>query len=340
MALACRRLDYTACMMEQSSLSVAVTGATGFVGRHVVRALVSRGHTVRALVRDRAKARETLPTQGVEWVLGDMDDAGALARLCNGAEAAVHCIGIRREFAPEVTFEKAHVQATRTLLDASKGAGVRRLIHVSALGTRPGAATKYHRTKYEAETLVRRSDLDWTIVRPSLIHGEDGEFMRMVKDWVLGRSAPYFVLPYFVRVEPPKGFPPVPGLVSAKVQPVHVDDVAGAIAAALESREAVGEVYPLAGSEILDWPTLLTTIRDALPLSDKSKKPAPLPGILGAAMAWKAELVGLGAALPFGPSEPIMATEESTASLDKVRQHLHLRPRAFSSSLREYAGRV
>lgn len=322
--------------------TVAVTGATGFVGRHVTQALIDAGHNVRALVRDPAKARATLPREGVTWVQGDVNDPRAIADLLKGATALLHSVGIRREFPPEVTFDRLHVRATRTVLEGAMNAGVQRVIHISALGTRANAPSAYHRTKFEAETLVRKSGLKWTILRPSLIHGHDSEIMKMAKDWVLGRAAPWFVLPYFVRVEPPEpgAFPPKPKIESARIQPVHIDDVASAVVAALHNDETVGEVYPLGGPETLDWPTFLTSVRDALPITEKGKKPAPLPGLLGFAMAKAAEFIGMGAALPFGPSEPIMAIEDNTCATDKAKAQLGFRPKPFLSTMQQYAAQV
>lgn len=317
-------------------MTIALTGATGFVGRHAARALLAAGHSVRALVREREKARKTLPP-GVAWVFGEIGHRDALNELMQGCDAIVHCVGIRREFPPDITFESAHTRATLATTEAAKNRGVRRFIHISALGTRPNAPTAYHRSKYEAETIVRQSGLEWTILRPALIHGPDGEFIQMAKAWALGRSAPYFFMPYFARATPPSGFPPVPKPESARLQPVHVDDVAAAIVASLAKPAAVGEVYSLVGPEVLDWPGVLAAIRDNLPLSDGKKRIVPLPGALAAAGALAAGAVGLGAALPFGPSEPIMAMEEGTAADDKVRQHLGLNARAFTRSFIQYA---
>ncbi|MBL8747036.1 MAG: NAD(P)H-binding protein [Phycisphaerae bacterium] len=326
-------------MSTPHDITVAIVGATGFVGRHVTRALLAQGHAVRTLVRDRDKARAVLPP-GASWVFGDATSRTALNELMTGANAVVNCVGIRREWLPDVTFENAHQRTTRACIEAAESAGVARFIQISALGTRPNAPTAYHRSKHEAEQFVRRSRLDWTILRPSLIHGPDGEFMKIVKDWTLGRSAPFFVLPYFARVAPPAGFPPIPKPESARLQPVHVDDVAGAVVACLRQAEAIGEVYPSVGPDIMDWPQLLATIRDSLPLSDGKKKIVPLPGVLASAFARAAEAVGLGAALPFGPSEPIMAIEDNTAALDKARHQLAIHPRPFAASLRQYAAQV
>lgn len=323
--------------------TIALTGATGFLGRHVARALMTRGHTVRALVRDPDKARRTLPaleTGALEWVVGDVFDRGTMDDLVAGANAVVHTIGIRREFRPEITFDRLHVAATLAAVTAAVEGGVERFIHISALGVRPDAPTAYQRTKYEAETLVRRSGLKWTILRPSIMHGPDSEFVQMVKSWVLSRSAPWFFLPYFARVEKSGGFPPQFRIASAQIQPVGAEEVAGAVATALERDQAIGEIYALGGAERIDWPGLLRAIRDAMPVTEPNKRIVPLPGRVGWMKALAADFVGLGGALPFGPSEPVMAMEDSICDLSKAKEHLDFAPRAFSGAVRSYAAQI
>lgn len=323
-------------------MTVAVTGASGFVGRHTVASLLERGHAVRALIHSSGSARPALPSDDrLERVAGDVFEADVLDSLLDGADAVVHTIGIRREIPPDRTFERLHPRAVAAVLDAAKRAGVRRIVHVSALGTRPDAPTEYWRTKYDAEMLVRRSGLEWTILRPSVIHGPDGELIQMIKAWVLGRAAPRFFLPYFTRVEKSEGkFPPRPKLVSAQIQPVHVDDVAAAIADALARDDSVGEVYPLVGPETVDWPALLTTVRDAMPMGDRSKPTRAIPAPLALLVVHVAGVLGLGAALPFGRGEPVMATEDSTASIAKAVAHLGFAPRPFRESVGAYAERI
>lgn len=327
---------------DRSSTTVAVTGATGFVGRHAVAALLEAGHHVRALVRSADKAARVLPAApGLTLVRGDALDHEALTDLLGPADAVVHTIGIRREHPPTVTFKRLHPDATAALVAAAQATGARRIVLLSALGTRNDAPTDYWRSKLQSETIIRRSGLDWTILRPALIHGHDGEFVQLVKGWVLGRTQPHFFLPWFARVEIEKSFPPrPPRLTSAILQPVLVDDVASAIVAALQHEESVGEVYPLAGPDSLDWPSVLTTIRDAMPVGDKGKKPRPIPAQLGFAVATAARALGLADLLPFGPGEPVMASEDATASNAKAAAHLGFSPTPFFESVEGYAQRI
>ncbi|GAB4520740.1 MAG: NAD(P)H-binding protein [Phycisphaerales bacterium] len=327
-------------MNQPARQTVSVTGATGFVGRHTVRALLDAGHTVRALVRSHEKARILPNDERLTRVEGDLFDAGSLDRLCEGTHAMVHCVGIRREYPTRgITFERLHVRGVERVVDAAERAGLERYVHVSALGTAPDQTDGYTRSKWAGEQIVRSSGLDWTILRPSIIHGPDGEFMQMVKAWVLGRSSPRFFLPYFVRPEGLEGFPPRPKFVSAQVQPVAVEDVASAAVRAIASDDAVGEIYPLVGPETVDWPTLLRTVRDAMPVT--SKKPCvPLPAPLGVAMAHGARFLGLADLLPFGPSEPAMAARDNTANAAKAHAHLGLEPVSFTDSVKAYAGAI
>ena len=307
----------------------------------MVRALLARGHRVRGLARDPMKLRETMGDirgDGFQAIFGSVFDAGAVGELCSGCGGVIHTIGIRREAPPAATFERMHPVATGAVLRAAAGLDAKRFIHVSALGVGPEGSTEYYRSKYESEQLVRASGLDWTILRPGLIHGPDGELIQMIKGWVLGRNAPHFFLPYFARVE---GSPPSPPkLVSARVAPVSVLDVAEAAMSALERPESIGEVYPLTGPETLTWPELLTTVRDAMPLTDKRKKPRPIPGKLGWLMAKAAKPLGLSEALPFGPSEPIMAMDDSVANCGKAAEELGFIPRGFRATVRQYAGAI
>src|SRR2546430_16764513 len=221
---------------------VALTGGTGFVGRHVAAMLVARGHRVHALARDPARAR-FLSEQHVEIVAGGLADRAALDRLASGADALLHLVGIIVEQGAQ-TFTAVHVAGTQALLAAARQAGVRRFVHMSAVGARdePGA-TSYHRTKRRAEQLVRDSGLSHAIFRPSIINGPESAPIQLLAR--LHRSSP--VVPVFGDGR----FP---------TQPVWIDDVALAFALAAERPDTVG-VFELGGPQVLTYEEFLLTIR-------------------------------------------------------------------------------
>lgn len=327
--------------------TVALTGATGFVGRHTVRALLDAGYGVRALVRSTEKARRVLPdaaeleSGALSLVEGDIFNAQSVHELAQGSHAFVHSIGIRLE-RPGRSFEKLHTDATRIAVEATQDAGVQKYVHISAMGTRAHAPTAYWRTKWDSEMLVRQSSLQWTVLRPSLIHGPDSELMQMIKDWAIGRSVPYFFMPFFSR---PQGelmsFPPKPPrFESARFSPVHVDDVAAAVVSSLESDAATGETYQLCGPEEMDWPQMLRHMTEVIPMANAKKPILGLPGMVAEQIAMVAGAIGLGAAMPFSASEALQATEDMTASTAKAEQHLGFEPKPFFEPSRAYAGEI
>lgn len=323
-------------MDNQAGMTVSITGATGFVGRHVAATLLGRGHRIRALVRDRAKAAAVLPNDPrVELVDGDISDEAAVTRLLHGADACVHLVGIIREAPNGQTFERMHVAATRTVVRGCEDQGVTRYLHMSALGAGPEGPAAYQKTKYEAEQIVRGSGLDWTIFRPGLIVGKDGEFFGQLRAWCEGRSAPYLFLPYFLRVEL-DGLPSptnLPKIVAPTVAPVDVDDVAGAFAEALQRPESIGEVFPLCGAEKLTWPQMLRLTRDTLPQGKRELKAIGLPGWVMAMKVKAARAVGLAGLFPFDEGMAMMGERDSWAPLDKAEAVLGFAPRGFGQSL-------
>ncbi len=142
---------------------LAVTGATGFVGSALLGHALAEGHRVRALTR-----RAQPPRDGVEWIAGALDDAPALARLADGADAVIHVAGVVN--APDrAGFVVGNVEGTRAMLAAASGA--RRFVHVSSLAAREPSLSNYGWSKAEAERLVEARGGDWVIVRPPGIFG-------------------------------------------------------------------------------------------------------------------------------------------------------------------------
>jgi uncharacterized protein YbjT (DUF2867 family) len=229
-------------------MKVFVTGATGFVGWEVVRQLREAGHSIRILARKRNSARvqEASSRSGVEVHPGDVLDAVSLDGGLNGTEAVIHLVGIIAEVGKS-TFERVHTDGTRNILAAAHKAGVRRFIHMSALGTRLNAASRYHQSKWAAEELVRRSELEFTIFRPSLIYGPQDQFVNL-----------------FARII--RLSPIVPLLSNPRVrfQPVSVEAVATTFARALVEPKAVGQTYDLCGPKALTLSEIVDQIQGVL----------------------------------------------------------------------------
>ena len=225
---------------------VLLTGARGFVGGEVLRQLLAAGYEVAAVSRHLRGG--TVPP-GVIQVAADVTGK-EWVRWCEGCAAAIHLVGILRE-APRAgaTFERAHVRATEAVIAGCRSLGIPRLVHMSALGARAGAATPFHRSKWQAEEAVRASGLEWTIFRPSLIFGPGDGFATTLVPAL--RRLPVF---------------PVFGDGNYGVQPVAVEEVAHCLVNALARPETVGETYEVGGPEVLTYNELLRRMAAALGL--------------------------------------------------------------------------
>jgi uncharacterized protein YbjT (DUF2867 family) len=216
-------------------MTVLVTGATGFIGPHVVHELRARELPVRALVRDPARSSR-LAAWGAELAVGDVTDPGSLAAACAGADAVVHLVAIIR--GRPADFERVMAQGTRNLVAAAGEAGVRRFVLASALGLdeRTKDAVPYYRAKWEMEQAVQQPGLEHTILRPSFVFGRDGG-----------------VLPTFVRLARFAPVTPIVGPGTQKLQPIWIDDLAAYFAAAVSEPAAANRTFEVGGPDAVTW---------------------------------------------------------------------------------------
>lgn len=317
--------------------NVLVTGATGFVGRSVVRELLVRGLTPVCLVRSRAKLLRQHPDtrdEKIHTVVGDLFDRDALREAANQSHAAIHLVGIILEKRLSgQTFDRIHRQGTENVVDAVRSAGIARYMHMSALGVRKDAVARYHRTKWAAEGYVRNSGLNWTIFRPSLIHGPDGEFMRMMRMFMCGLVPPF--VPYF-------------GKGDAKLQPVSVKDVAHCFVAALFRDETIGQTYSLGGPRAYSWKEFYNACRALMPGAKRwkpmvgqpvgvAKVMAVLSGPPMALVAAVAPSLGL---LRFNVDQVIMSQEDNVCDHTVAERAFGMTMRNFEEELAVYAGQI
>lgn len=187
--------------------TIAITGATGFVGSRMLNLAVREGHLMRTLTRKRQDDRPN-----VTWVKGALDNIASLDELCAGAEVVMHIAGVVN--APDrAGFELGNVTGTLNVVEAAKRAGARRFIHISSLAATQPQLSIYGETKARAEKIVATSGLDWTIIRPPAIYGPgDREMLDLFK---MARRG-------FVLLPPEK---------NATLSLIHVDDLCRAIAA-------------------------------------------------------------------------------------------------------------
>ncbi|RJP76234.1 MAG: NAD-dependent epimerase/dehydratase family protein [Candidatus Zixiibacteriota bacterium] len=225
----------------EDAMKIFLTGGTGFVGRHLVNHLKSRGHDLVALVRRPGSLT------GVREIVGDVTQPRTFPPdQLQGCEAVIHLVGISREDpARKVTFPRLHVDAVRHVLEACRQAGIRRYLHMSALGASHQSGAKYQRTKAQAEDLVRVSGLDWTIFRPSVIIGPSGEFARLLVNLVKFRLTPLLGEGNYV------------------LSPISIATMVRAFGNALENDIAIGKTYEL-GGDTITFRTLLERISQTL----------------------------------------------------------------------------
>jgi len=319
---------------------VLVTGASGFVGRYIVRELIARGYGAVCLARDPDKMRRALPDAPpaqLSVVRGDLHDAAALDRAAGRAQAVIHLVGVIFERSLRgQTFSRIHVEGTRRVMDAAKRAGIGRFVHMSALGARPDAPSEYHRTKYQAEEIVRNCGLHWTIFRPSIIHGPDGEFMQLMKTFVSCRPVWQFgvipqqvpVIPYFGRGD-------------RRIQPVSVRDVAFCFVAALDREETFGKCFDLGGPEALSWKELYAVCKQTIPGAVRLKPMVSLPVPVARFMAhtlMRTPLLPLP--LRFNVGQVEMSQEDSVCDLRPVEASFGITLRDFRFELRQYADQI
>lgn len=267
-------------------MKVLVTGGTGVVGAGVVTALLQRGHAVRLLSRhaERDAARWT---QGVTPVGGDVSVAASIEGAADGCDAVVHLVAIVEEHPPRATFERVNVEGTRNVVAEANRAGVQRLVYVSSLGADRGRSG-YQRSKREGERIVRNDfQGGWTIVRPGAVYGPGDEHLSVLLRMI--RTLP--TVPLIAGGEP-------------RFQPIWHEDLAEALAIAVERDGLAGRVIDLAGRELTSQKDLVTRLRT---LTGRPITTVAVPEFV-ASLGLRA-LGAIGVDVPFTEDQLMMLTE-------------------------------
>lgn len=257
--------------------NILVLGGTGFVGHHLCKALVGLQHRVTVPTRDTSKARDLQSLASVKLVHADVHDPAALARLVTGHDAVVNLIAILH--GNSVEFERTHVELVKKITRACEDSGVRRLVHVSALGAAKDAPSMYQRSKARGEEVLQASSLDWTVLRPSVIFGEGDRFLTL-----------------FAQLQAVAPIMPLAGA-DTLFQPVWVEDVVSAIVQCLQRDDTARRTFEICGPDRF---TLRQLVKMAGSVSGHARPVIGLPRVLAQLQAFIMELA---------PGQPLMSRD-------------------------------
>lgn len=300
-------------------MRVLVLGGTGFVGRHLCEKLQRAGWQTTVPTRRAANASAVQHLPALTVLEASVHDEATLTRLMAGHDAVVNLVAILH--GDQAAFERAHVQLPATIARAGHASGVRRLVHISALGAQLDGPSMYQRSKARGEEVLRSAGLALSILRPSVIFGDGDRFLNL-----------------FARLQSVFPVMPLAGA-GTRFQPVWVEDVADAVIACLRDTDlphsSVGQTFECAGPDVL---TLGELVRLAGRLGSRERPVVPLPTALGRLQALAMECL---------PGEPLMSRDNlDSMAVDNIAtsqwpglSSLGIVPRSVHSVAPLYLGR-
>ena len=211
-------------------MKIAITGGTGFIGRHLAGRLAAEGVEVVLLARS---DRGELKLPNVKFVRSDLSDPAILRQAFAGCDAVAHCAGINREIGQQ-TYDRVHVEGSRKVIEAASEAGVKKIVLMSFLRARPNCGSAYHESKWAAEELVRGSGLDYTIIRASMVYGRGDHMLDHL-------SHALHTFPLFAMV----------GFKEKGIRPLAIDDLVDVLRAALVEGRLTRQTVAVTGAEEL-----------------------------------------------------------------------------------------
>lgn len=269
-------------------MNLFVTGGTGVIGLCTVRRLLAAGHTVKLFSRHASQDAKEL-TGDVHPIDGSVANQQEVEKALTGCEVVVHIAGIVSEKPPKATFQGINVDGTRFLVEAAETSGVQRFIYISSLGADRGSSN-YHRSKLQAEEIVKRFTRDWLILRPSVVYGEGDEVVSLLLQMI--RTLP--AIPVIDGGDTPS-------------QPMWAEDFAEAVLQAVEVPELHHQTLECAGAERVSMNQMLDRLSD---LTGVSPLRIPMPSWLASTGAQLLQTAGLD--LPFSPDQVQMLVEGNT----------------------------
>jgi len=213
-------------------MRVAITGGTGFVGRHLACEMVGRGHQAVLIARGKDLRDESIyKLAGASFFASDLSDPQELRGAFSGCNVVAHCAGINREIGAQ-TYERVHVQGTRNVVEGALLAGVRKIVLLTFLRARPNCGSAYHESKWAAEEIVRGSGLNYTIFKAGVIYGRGDHMLDHL-------SHALYTFPVFGLV----------GMKEKPIRPLAVEDLVAAIVASFQDARLRKKTLGITGPE-------------------------------------------------------------------------------------------
>lgn len=295
---------------------ILITGATGYIGRHLVARLAAQEERPRCLVRDTQRAASILPADKVEFVQGNTTQPDSLGAAMRGVDTVVHAAFLTadRKQSAGNHYQETNVQGTANVIKAAQDAGVKRIIEMSGLGTKPDKPGSYMQGRYLAEKMLKESGLDWTIIQPSVLFGKDAPFIKGLSNLI--HTAPV-----------------VPLIGGGKImfQPIYVEDVVTVVIKVLDDpARTAGKTYTIGGPEYYSFTQIIDALLRAMHKT-RIKVYAPT------------SLVGIGAAVmeavlpkpPLTRAAMTLFSFDNTTDLDSVERDFGFKPLSFALYLEE-----
>lgn len=296
---------------------ILITGATGYIGRHLVARLVAQGERPRCLVRDISRAKRLLPADKVELVEGATTSPDSLGAAVQGVDTIVHAAFLTadRKQSTGNEYEKTNVQGTANLIKVAKKAGVKRIIEIGGLGTKPDKPGSYMQGRYLAEKMLKESGLDWTIIQPSVLFGKNAPFIKGLVDLI--RTSPVV---------------PLIGGGKTMFQPIYVEDVVTVLIKVLQDPTGTtNRTYTIGGPAYYSFTQIIDVLLKTMH-KQRIKAPAPTP------------LVGVGAAVmeavlqkpPLTKAAMTLFSFDNITDLKSVERDFGFTPMSFTTYMKEH----
>jgi len=291
---------------------ILVTGATGFIGQHLVKQLVDAQHPVCCLIRPSRRERAFAPGVRTHIVVGDVDDLPALRVALYKVTHVIHLAGIWEETGRD-TFAATNIQGTQNVIDAMKEVGPTRLITISSLGAHTHSAYPYMRIKAQVDDLVEASGLDYTILESSAVYGPGDNWTETI-DLALRR------FPFFF---------PIPGTGRVRLQPLHVSDLARCILACIADDKTSRKTYAVGGPQHLTYDDLINTIMQTTHHTHRKRYLRP-----ASALRWSNILRGfIGGQMLYTDTQVDLLSVDRTTNLDAISFQFGFTPIRLAQAL-------